>query len=216
MCYNTGMGKWETNKKLKLESLLNTSFELFTTKGISKTSISDIVEKAGVAKGTFYLYFKDKLDIRDRLILHKSSQLFEVAYHALMEEDIPDFADKLIFMADHILDSLNADKPLLTLLYKDLSWGVFKRTANEKESEGVINFVSLYHQMINESGLTFRDPEIMLFQIVELLGSAGYSSIIYSDPVDIEHLKPHLAVTIRNIIREYTVDGDDNNAISTS
>ena len=49
------MGKAEENKLKKRESLLNTAFELFTTKGIHDTSISDIVEKAGVAKGTFYL-----------------------------------------------------------------------------------------------------------------------------------------------------------------
>ena len=47
------------NKKKKEDALYNTAFELFTTKGTNKTTISDIVEKAGVAKGTFYLYFKD-------------------------------------------------------------------------------------------------------------------------------------------------------------
>ena len=53
------IGKLEHNKKVKKDALFNTAFELFTTKGIAKTTISDIVEKAGVAKGTFYLYFKD-------------------------------------------------------------------------------------------------------------------------------------------------------------
>ena len=56
------MGKLDTNKKVKEDSLLNTAFSLFTTKGVSKTSISDIVNNAGVAKGTFYLYFKDKYE----------------------------------------------------------------------------------------------------------------------------------------------------------
>ena len=37
------MGKLDTNKKVKEDSLLNTAFSLFTTKGVSKTSISDIV-----------------------------------------------------------------------------------------------------------------------------------------------------------------------------
>ena len=54
------MGKIEVNKKQKKESLLNTAFSLFTSKGFQKTSISDIVDNAGVAKGTFYLYFSDK------------------------------------------------------------------------------------------------------------------------------------------------------------
>ena len=67
------MGKVERKKKEKKDALLNTAFELFTTKGIHKTSIADIVEKAGVAKGTFYLYFSDKYDIRNKLISHKAS-----------------------------------------------------------------------------------------------------------------------------------------------
>ena len=53
------MGRVEENKKKKKEALFRTAYELFTTKGINSTAISDIVEKAGVAKGTFYLYFKD-------------------------------------------------------------------------------------------------------------------------------------------------------------
>ena len=40
------MGKLDINKKRKRESLLNTAFNMFTTKGFSKTSISEIVEKA--------------------------------------------------------------------------------------------------------------------------------------------------------------------------
>ncbi len=66
------MGKLELNKKKKKDALFNTAFELFTTKGLAKTTISDIVEQAGVAKGTFYLYFKDKYDIRNKLVSHKS------------------------------------------------------------------------------------------------------------------------------------------------
>lgn len=72
------MGKLEENKKVKKDALFNTAFDLFTTKGITKTTISDIVEKAGVAKGTFYLYFKDKFDIRNKLVAHKTGELFSM------------------------------------------------------------------------------------------------------------------------------------------
>ena len=48
------MSKLETNKKKKRDSLLDSAFSLFTSKGINKTSISDIAEKSGVAKVTFY------------------------------------------------------------------------------------------------------------------------------------------------------------------
>ena len=72
------MGKLESNKKKKEDALYNTAFELFTTKGTNKTTISDIVEKAGVAKGTFYLYFKDKYDIRNKLASSKTQDLLFV------------------------------------------------------------------------------------------------------------------------------------------
>ena len=39
------MGKIDENKKKKKEALFNTAYELFTTKGITSTTISDIVEK---------------------------------------------------------------------------------------------------------------------------------------------------------------------------
>ena len=68
------MGKLELNKKKKKDALFNTAFELFTTKGLTKTTISDIVDQAGVAKGTFYLYFKDKYDMQDFLIWLKDQE----------------------------------------------------------------------------------------------------------------------------------------------
>ena len=38
------MGKVDDNKRQKRERLLNKAYELFTTKGFTNTSISDIVE----------------------------------------------------------------------------------------------------------------------------------------------------------------------------
>ena len=75
------MSKVDENKQQKRESLLDSAFQLFIEHGFSKTSISDIVHNAGVAKGTFYLYFKDKLDIRNHLIAHEAGQVFKNALH---------------------------------------------------------------------------------------------------------------------------------------
>lgn len=199
------MGKAEQNKKLKMENLLNTSFELFTSKGLNKTSISDIVEKAGVAKGTFYLYFKDKYDIRNRLIAHKSSQLFLKAYDALQEQGVEGFADKIIFIMDYVLDELSGNKGLLAFIYKDLSWAVFKKALTTPVNSDELDFGEVYSSMIKESGLNISDPEVMLFLIIELVGSTGYSSIMYDDPVSLNDLKPHLETTVRSIIKQYTV-----------
>ena len=90
------MKKVELNKKKKQDALLNTAYQLFTEKGFQKTSISDIVNEAGVAKGTFYQYFKDKLDFRYKLIAKKSTKVFKHAYQKLQKQNKNHFKNKLI------------------------------------------------------------------------------------------------------------------------
>ena len=52
------MNNIDKEKLQKKERLFNSGFELFMNKGINNTSIQDITDKADVAKGTFYLYYK--------------------------------------------------------------------------------------------------------------------------------------------------------------
>ena len=53
-------------------TLVDAAFGVFMDKGVAATSVDDIVEAAGVAKGTFYLYFKTKDDavnaVAERLV----------------------------------------------------------------------------------------------------------------------------------------------------
>ena len=103
------MKKIDQNKKQKRDELLNTAFELFTTQGINKTTINNIVDAAGVAKGTFYLYFKDKYDIRNKLIAHKASHIFSIADAALSQTDLTELEDRIIFLVDNIIGQFSAD-----------------------------------------------------------------------------------------------------------
>lgn len=195
------MGKVDKNKELKENSLLKTAFEFFTTKGFSKTSISDIANKAGVAKGTFYLYFKDKYDIRNRLVSHKSSQLFRNAISELEKSpENLEFDDRIIKIVDNIVNQLNENQSLLNFISKNLSWGVFKSALTSPPSDDDINFADIYYKMLDDAPCGFKDPEIMLFMIIELVSSTCYSAILYSEPCSLEDLKPHLYDTIRIII----------------
>lgn len=198
------VGKLDVNKKKKEDSLLNTAFRFFTTKGFGKTSITDIVNDAGVAKGTFYLYFKDKFDIRNKLISHKSTQLFKNAVEVMIAEGKPlGFEEKMIFIIDNIINQLNADQSLLMFISKNLSWGIFKTALTEPANEKDIDFKDVFYQMIKESPVEIREPEIMLFMIVELVSSTCYSAILYSDPCALDELKPHLYETVRSIMRQF-------------
>ena len=186
------MGKIELNKLQKQTSLLNTAYELFTTKGVNKTSIAEISKAAGIAKGTFYLYFKDKYDIRNKLISHESSKLFGKAKTALDEYQIQtkkvDFIDQIIFIVDYIINELSQNQSLLAFISKNLSWGIFKQALTKNVAPEDVNFQDVFYKMIDESDEKIENPEIMIFQIIELVSSTAYSAIINKEPVDVETL----------------------------
>ncbi|MCX8044226.1 MAG: TetR/AcrR family transcriptional regulator [Desulfobacterota bacterium] len=56
-------GRRERNKRIKKERILKAAIEHFTQRGFEQTSIESITRRAGVAKGTFYNFFKQKEDV---------------------------------------------------------------------------------------------------------------------------------------------------------
>ncbi|EJV85809.1 TetR/AcrR family transcriptional regulator [Bacillus mycoides] len=49
--------------------ILETAERLFITKGYTKTTVNDILKEIGIAKGTFYHYFKSKEEVMDEIIM---------------------------------------------------------------------------------------------------------------------------------------------------
>lgn len=199
------MGKIDTNKQQKHDALLDTAFDLFTSQGINKTSISDIVERAGVAKGTFYLYFKDKYDIRNRLIAHKASQIFRIADTALHQTDITDLEDMIIFLIDNIINQFNENKILMNFISKNLSWGIFKNDLLASSETSDVDFYNIFTTVFEQSPRKYKNPEVLIYMIVELTSSTCYSSILYNEPVGIEELKPYLFDGIRQILKSQEI-----------
>lgn len=199
------MGKIDENKRKKKEALFNTAYELFTTKGITSTTISDIVEKAKVAKGTFYLYFTNKYDIKNKLVVHKTQELFDAAGAALEKEQIHGLEDQMIFLIDHLINSLKDDKALLNFISKNLVMGALRSallTGENSDREIYNHFLKL----VVADDYEYKDVDVMLFTIVELAGSAGYNSMMYEEPIPIDDYKPFLYRTVRLIIRSHRAD----------
>ena len=201
------MSKIDTKKRQKRVSLLDSAFSLFINNGFHKTSISDIVKDAGVAKGTFYLYFKDKYDIRNHLISQKANQVFRNAYDQLIaQEDLTDFEDQVLFIIDHILDQFAANHNLVVLLSKHLSWGFFKDSLLFTTDPDSPSVYALYDSLLSQSQYTYQSPELMMYLILELISGASYNAVLYEQPLPLNELKPHLYQTVKQILGQYRTE----------
>ncbi len=200
------VGKLDEKKKQKREALLGAAYDLFTSQGIFDTSISDIVKKAEMAKGTFYLYFKDKFDIRTALITEKAGKLFSVVREKMRDKRADSLEETVIQLVDIIIDELETDKRMLEFISKNLRWGIFHKVILEGGNEVSDSFYDWYNELIQSSGRTFRNHELMIYMIVELVNSTCYNVILYQEPVGLEELKVELAKLIPVIIRNQEID----------
>ncbi len=198
------MKKSDEKKKIKEETLLDTAFNLFTKKGFKETSIQDIVDNAGIGKGTFYLYFKDKYDIQNKLIEKKSQKLFSDAVKALKKTDTQNFEDQIIFVIEHIIDALDKNHVLLKFISKNLSLGIYNQAVTKIADLKGSNEDSIYNIFMNgieKNNIILENPEATLFMIIELSSSTAFNSILYNMPLPIEQFKPILFKEIRKILK---------------
>ena len=148
MAISLKRGKVEENKEEKENKLLESAFSLFTEKGVKRTSVQEIARQAGVAKGTFYLYFKDKYDVQDYLIAKKSKQLLTDAINSLKDKDITNYSEKIICIMDYIINEFIDNKLLLKFISKNLSWGVYTDKIKLIMDDSSIGILDLFEKDI--------------------------------------------------------------------
>lgn len=71
-----------SNKK---EIIVQAAIEVFRKQGIEKTKISDIVKAAGIAQGTFYLYFPSKLSLMPAIAEEMVEKTLEIIKDNVLE-----------------------------------------------------------------------------------------------------------------------------------
>ncbi|MDA2531462.1 TetR/AcrR family transcriptional regulator [Bacillus cereus] len=76
------------------KEILETAERLFLTKGYTKTTVNDILKEIGIAKGTFYHYFKSKEEVMDEIIMRIIKEDVTKAKRIVSNPDIP-VLDKL-------------------------------------------------------------------------------------------------------------------------
>ena len=67
----------QRRKEARPQELLQAALQLFDQKGFAATRIDEVAQKAGVSKGTLYLYYPSKEDLFKAVVRQNLSSLIE-------------------------------------------------------------------------------------------------------------------------------------------
>ncbi|HEY9160815.1 MAG TPA: TetR/AcrR family transcriptional regulator [Desulfomonilia bacterium] len=141
----------DKEKGIMRDRILESATELFTTRGYYGTTIADITRNADVSTGTFYLYYKSKIDIYKTLQLkglHILSEMMEETLSRPFKGALSRLADLALtyyrFYCEHheffeIIAVLSATPAELKETESEISHVVNKHTSHlMKKIESVI------------------------------------------------------------------------------
>ena len=194
--------KIQRKKEEKKSGILDAGFKLFLLKGINSTTVDDITKTAGLAKGTFYLYFKDKYAVKDELITRESKKLFDKAIRNLQKKKIKGFSNQLIFVIDEVINELEKNRILLKFISKNLSWGLYQNTVSNIVKNDKLDLKTLFFEGIKKEKIKVKNPEVKLFMIIELVSSTCFTVIMTGKPLSMSRFKPHLYNEIKKMIED--------------
>lgn len=109
------------NRKKREHLILDAAVRVFAREGYSKTSVSEIIDEADVARGTFYLYFKSKKDIftslLDRFMMELTQNVAKInAHHSHGGEDL---AQHFRSVASDLITTLTKNRLLAKIILLD-------------------------------------------------------------------------------------------------
>jgi AcrR family transcriptional regulator len=109
--------KWQRRKAARPAEILAAALDLFAEKGFAGTRMDEVAERAGVTKGTVYLYFKTKDELFKAMVRAELLPNIE-RLEAAAEADVPAavLIERLIDMwATHVVPSRAALFPKLMI-----------------------------------------------------------------------------------------------------
>lgn len=183
-------------KEEKRKRLLDAANILFIEKGVSSTTIAEICEKANIAKGTFYLYYKDKEDILRALTKRISLTILQKSYDEVKNIDVR-FEDKVVLMANYLLDLFKSDPDLLTVMKKDFIWPISEEEFMMTTDDTLATIRTHIEEYAQSASITEHQVLIRLYALISMLCSISYSSVIDHFPDTIDALKPEIFSLIR-------------------
>jgi AcrR family transcriptional regulator len=109
----------EAQRESRRAHILDTAREVFADKGYHQTRVSDILEAASIARGTFYLYFESKAAIFLELLDELLAELQQSMVGVDLGPEAPPVQDQLLATVTRIMTTVQEHEVLTPIIFRE-------------------------------------------------------------------------------------------------
>jgi AcrR family transcriptional regulator len=192
-----------TRSATRRQELVDVTLALFGSRGVAVTSVDDIVRAAGVAKGTFYLYFATKDDIvnavAERLVMQVGDRFASRASNAQLSP-----INRLLALGQMLTEvgKERHEHDLMEVFHRPENRAVHDRLAERIVTQLAPPLASIIREGIDADLFLPQDPRLSASFVLGTFTSLHH---VVSDPTDMPAAMAHLD---RFILRGLGYQGD--------
>src|SRR5690349_251730 len=116
---STRKSRSDSKKSERRREILDAARDVFARRGYNQATIDDIVARAGVARGTFYLYFDDKREVFSELIDRFATQITQAIQRIVTDDPALPVVEQVRSNIRVILRTCLVERAMTKILFTD-------------------------------------------------------------------------------------------------
>ena len=172
--------------------------QLFQEQGVESTSVNDIVKKANVAKGTFYVYYKDKTELISQILTKKHGCLMNDIMNLSYQRSQKEGSIWLLTFVEDIIAFYESNPDVLRMIQKNIT----NVMDTEEHRLLVLQEIDRLHDFlrtITKVGETQKQALTRFLLILQMVGFICFNSMVFQQPDTMKEIKPLLMNAVINM-----------------
>jgi AcrR family transcriptional regulator len=194
---------------VKRRQIVDGARRIFLSQGYDAASMGEIARAAGVSKGTLYVYFENKEQLFDAIVMAESCGQAETAI--LVDENNPDLEDALLKIGVNFVHFLcrpqkvSALRTVVAIGERMPELG--RKFYAQGPLQGIARLSGYFHTQITAGKLRIDDPEIAAAQFLDSCQSTLFKPMIFNAaPAPSEEQIAHVVrMAVRTFLAAYKV-----------
>lgn len=173
------------NPEERRKDILKAALTLFREKGYEKTVISDIVKLAGIAQGTFYIYYKSKEDVFLAVLENLREEIVEKLIEIQKRKDL-NAVQKFNLITKVEFDLNRRQDDLFLQLHTEKNAGVHQKFIVNAINKLIPIYTSVIGQGVKEGSFNTNYPKEAAEYILIATKFMFDAGIFHTNPEDLK------------------------------